>query len=740
MGKEIKVPTLDRMSVERLNRGQHPDPYACLGMHRRQGGTLLVVRALLPGAQTVRLLSAENGEPVVELLRYPDSDLFEGVPGRKRKPFPYLLEVTYSHSREVIDDPFAFSSRLDERQSHYFSEGSAERLYDWMGAHPVVRQGVPGCHFCLWAPNARAVSVVGDFNFWNASKHPMRKHPASGLWDSFIPGVGAQTNYKFSMVDAGGATRLKSDPLAFGMQHPPETASVVRPELHKHPWQDQEWMSQRIQQDKYGSPISIYEVHAGSWRRKEDEGNRYLSYAELADELIPYVLDMGFTHVQFMPLGEYPFDGSWGYQPVGLFAPSSRFGSAEEFQQLVDRFHQAGLGVLLDWVPGHFPSDEHGLARFDGTALYEHEDPRKGYHPDWNTFIYNYDRAEVRSFLIANALYWMDKYHLDGLRVDAVASMLYLDYSREPGEWIPNRHGGRENLEAVELLQQVNRRLYANFPGAFTVAEESTAWAGVSHPVDSGGLGFGFKWNMGWMNDTLSYMARDPIHRRHHHSEISFGLVYAFEENFVLPLSHDEVVHGKGSLLERMPGDSWHKFANLRACFGFMWTHPGKKLLFMGGEFAQRNEWNHDQGLDWHLLEDDAHRGVSLLVRDLNRLYRSEPALHQCDCSPEGFEWIDYSNDSQSIFAYVRWDRNRRNAMVAVVNMTPTPHSEFELGMPLAGYWQEVLNTDSEHYGGSNMGNFGGLHTREGSRHGQPCHLKMSVPPLATTVLKCPAS
>jgi 1,4-alpha-glucan branching enzyme len=636
-----------------------------------------------------------------------------------------------------LEDPYRFPSVLCDDDLYLFGEGTHEQVYQWMGAHVRQLEGVEGTLFVLWAPDADRVSVVGEFNAWDGRRHVMRKHPASGIWEIFIPGVGQGLTYKYELVASDGKSiLLKADPYAFAMQHPPETASKTA-SVQPYPWQDEQWMSTRASSsDHYHGPISIYEVHLGSWRRSPERDGGYLSYHELAAQLIPYVVDMGFTHIQLMPISEYPFDGSWGYQPIGLYAPTSRFGSPDDFKYFVDCCHDRGIGVLLDWVPGHFPTDDHGTGRFDGTSLYEHEDLRKGFHPDWNTLIYNYGRGEVISYLLSNAIYWMDQFHVDGLRVDAVASMLYLDYSREEGEWLPNIHGGRENLEAIELLKQVNSRVYFNYPGAMMVAEESTAWPGVSRPVEEGGLGFGFKWNMGWMNDTLQYMGRDPIHRQYHRGEMTFGLVYSFSENFVLPLSHDEVVHGKGSLLNKMPGDDWQKFANLRAYFGFMWTHPGKKLLFMGGEFAQLREWNHDRGLDWDLLEDERHLGMQHLVRDLNKLYRQLPALHELDCDEQGFEWIQMDNQSQSILVYLRKGYTDSPPVLVVVNLTPSTYTDYRLGAPRPGHYRECLNTDSERYGGSNMGNVGGVEARAEPWDGQPCQLSLCIPPLATLIFE----
>jgi 1,4-alpha-glucan branching enzyme len=605
---------------------------------------------------------------------------------------------------------------------YLLQEGTHYRAYEKLGAHLVPG----GVHFAVWAPNAGAVSVVGNFNGWNGEQHRMKSRSSSGIWELFVEGIGQGELYKYEITDQSGQViGQKSDPFAFFCEHPPATASIVwpLPPIHRA-------VEGRRQTNR--DPISIYEVHPGSWRRKD--GNRYLTYREMAEELVPYVRDMGFTHIELMPVSEHPFDGSWGYQPTGLFAPTSRFGTPDDFRAFIDIAHDAGLKVIMDWVPGHFPNDAHGLAHFDGTALYEHADEREGFHRDWNTCIYNYGRTEVANFLIANALFWMDRYGIDGLRVDAVASMIYRDYSRKEGEWIPNMYGGRENLEATALLRRMNEQLFARFPNATTLAEESTAWPGVSHPTGSGGLGFGFKWNMGWMHDTLEYLSRDPLYRKYHHHQLTFGLLYAFSENFVLPLSHDEVVHGKRSLLEKMPGDEWQKFANLRAYYAFMFTHPGKKLLFMGAEFAQRHEWNHDKGLDWHLLEQPQHGAVQHLVRDLNHLYQKTPALYRLDSDSRGFEWLISDAGEDGVISYLRRDDMTNERVIVVCNFTPVVRANYRIPVPSAGYYAEVLNTDSEIYGGSNVGNMGGIEAVEEGHMGRPYSLIMTLPPLATVI------
>ena len=725
---------LSAAEVEALVSGRYRDVFSVLGMHAHPSKSLLTLRAYLPGALKVELMDRNSGKQVSGLVQITDSGLFEGTAGRRRKPFDYFFRVQYPEVVLEIEDPYRFPSLLKDEDLYWFAEGTHEGLANWMGATAAVNQGVEGVQFVVWAPSASRVALVGDFNCWNGSQHGMRHHAAAGLWEIFIPGLEDGNTYKYQIQDQSGACLpLKADPYARSMQLRPQTASVVATDL-SFEWSDDQWMQTGARADQYQGPVTIYELQAGSWRRKAN--GDFLSYRELASELIPYVLDLGFTHIQLMPISEYPFDGSWGYQPIGLFAPSSRFGSPSDFKYFVDQCHQHNIGVLLDWVPGHFPTDDHGLGRFDGTCLYEHEDVRKGFHPDWNTLIYNYGRGEVVSFLISNALFWMEQFHIDGLRVDAVASMLYLDYSRKAGEWVPNEEGGRENLEAIALLRQVNSRVYSNYPQAMMVAEESTAWPGVSKPVSEEGLGFGFKWNMGWMNDTLSYMGRDPVHRKFHHGEMTFGLAYGFSENFILPLSHDEVVHGKGSLLQRMPGDPWQKFANLRAYFGFMWTHPGKKLLFMGGEFAQEREWNHDQSLDWHCLEDSAHKNVQSLIRDLNQIYREIPALHALDCDPSGFEWIDHDNSDQSILTYLRRNQDSADLVLVVVNLTPSLYSYYQIGVPVGGFFKEVLNTDSEIYGGSNAGNYGGVNTQAVAYGGYPHSLSITIPPLATAIFR----
>ncbi len=618
---------------------------------------------------------------------------------------------------------------------YLFNEGSHLRLYEKLGSHPAVRNGVPGVSFAVWAPDAEKVSVMGDFNGWDRQNCPLEPCEQSGVWEGFVPGVGQGALYKYQIISRYNGARLeKADPLAFYSEVPPRTASVVWDLGYE--WNDRRWMAQRHQRNALSAPISIYEIHLGSWMRIPEEENRSLTYRELAPRLSAYVRKLGFTHVEFLPVMEHPFYGSWGYQTTGYFAPTSRYGTPQDFMALIDHLHQEGIGVFLDWVPSHFPSDPHGLGFFDGTSLYEHSDPQKGWHPDWNSHIFNYGRDEVRSFLLSSGLFWLDKYHADGLRVDAVASMLYLDYSRKPGEWIPNRHGGRENLEAVSFLRRLNEEVYRHFPDTQTIAEESTAWGAVSRPTTMGGLGFGMKWDMGWMHDTLDYISRDPVHRRYHHNTLTFRMLYAFTENFVLPLSHDEVTHGKGSLLGKMPGDDWQKFANLRMLFGYMTGQPGKKLLFMGAEFGQWREWVHDESLEWHLMQYAPHAGVQRWVGDLNRLYRTEPALHELDFEPGGFEWVVCDDPDQSVIIFLRKAKDPAQSILVACNCTPVPRIGYRVGVPRAGLWTELLNSDAHDYGGSGWGNWGGIRADSEGAHGRPFSLSLTLPPLGMVFLK----
>jgi 1,4-alpha-glucan branching enzyme len=666
------------------------------------------------------------------LKRRHEAGFFEGPINLKERQ-PLRLEARNSGGSWSVIDPYSFGPVLGPLDDYYVAEGTHLRLYDKMGAHIIAHEGVAGVHFAVWAPNAERVSVIGDFNAWDGRRHVMRKRLGTGIWEIFIPELGEGAAYKYEIIGQGTRLPLKSDPYGFASELRPKTASRVA-RIDNFRWTDSTFLKARSERDARRSPMAIYEVHLGSWRRKD--GNQFLSYDELAQTLIPYARDLGFTHIELLPITEHPFDPSWGYQPTGLYAPTSRFGDPAGFARFVDAAHAAGIGIILDWVPAHFPTDEHGLARFDGTALYEHDDPRRGFHPDWNTAIYNFGRTEVASFLINNALFWLEIYHVDGLRVDAVASMLYLDYSRKEGEWLPNQYGGKENLEAIAFLRRTNEVCYAAHPGIVTVAEESTAFPGVSQPAYAGGLGFGFKWNMGFMHDTLQYLSRDPIHRRHHHNELTFGLLYAFSENFVLPLSHDEVVHGKGSLLNKMGGDDWQKFAGLRAYYAFMWAYPGKKLLFMGQEFAPWEEWSEARSLDWHLLDHAPHKGMQSLIRDLNALYRKSPSLHARDCEAEGFEWLIADDRDNSVFAWLRKSGGTDPLIAAVSNFTPVPRENYRLPLPAGGRWTERLNTDAPVYGGSGQGNLGAVSATPVPSHGRSFSASILLPPMATLILE----
>ncbi|SES73261.1 1,4-alpha-glucan branching enzyme [Paracoccus homiensis] len=706
-----------------LGAGQHDRPFDVLGPHKHKGRWW--VTAFHPDIASLSAIT-DTGEMPLPRIK---GDLFAGPVGAG----PYRLKaVSGGGVAWEFHDPYRFDPVLGEVDLHLLGEGTHRRLWQALGAHVMTHQGVAGTHFAVWAPNARRVSVVGQFNQWDGRRHPMRRIGGSGVWEIFLPSLSEGELYKYEILGADGSVMQKADPVGFGSQHPPEKASVVR-DISGFGWRDDLWMATRSEIQDHQAPISIYEVHLGSWRRRWDDHGRPLSYKELARDLVGYAKDMGFTHLELLPVSEFPFDGSWGYQPVGLYAPTIRFGPPHEFRDLVDAAHQAGLGVLLDWVPGHFPTDAHGLARFDGTPLYEHADPREGFHQDWNTLIYNYGRTEVQNYLISNALYWLQEYHIDGLRVDAVASMLYRDYSRKDGEWVPNRDGGRENYEAIAFMQNMNVISYGECPGIMTVAEESTSFPNVSTPVDTGGLGFGFKWNMGWMNDTLRYIQQDPVHRKYHHDQMTFGLMYAFSENFILPISHDEVVHGKGSMLRKMPGDEWQQFANLRAYYGFMWGHPGKKLLFMGCEFAQPEEWNHNGELNWHAAEQPPNKGVQALIRDLNRLYRETPALHLKDCNADGFQWIATDAD-QSTYIWLRRGDDADPPVVVACNFTPVPRDRFRIGVPRAGSWREAINTDAAIYGGSGLGNLGRVTADGPAQDGQPASMAVTLPPLSVVI------
>jgi 1,4-alpha-glucan branching enzyme len=717
--------------VQAILDARHGDPFAVLGAHAVEGG--VAIRAFLPHAETLEARSPD-GRLLAKLERRHDAGLFEGLVKGRRTPPDYRLHARNTHSAWEIDDPYRFDAVLGAMDDYLLVEGAHRRLWERLGAHVVEHQGVTGVHFAVWAPHARRVSVVGDFNDWDGRRAQMRKRIDSGIWEIFIPGAHEGSCYKYEIVGPDGSLQpLKADPFGFSGQLRPDTASKVA-RIDGFPWTDGEWLERRAHTPAHEAPISIYEVHLGSWRRRGDGG--FLSYDELADTLVPYAAEMGFTHLEFLPVSEHPLDDSWGYQPIGLFAPTSRFGDPAGFARLVDRAHAAGLGIILDWPAAHFPVDVHGLYRFDGTALYEHEDPRLGFHPDWNTAIFNFGRREVANVLMANALFWMEVFHIDGLRVDAVASMLYLDYSRKAGEWLPNARGGRENLEAEAFLKSVNATAYAEHPGVLMIAEESTTWPGVSKPTDQGGLGFGFKWNMGWMNDTLEYVSREPVHRRFHHRQLTFGLLYAFSENFVLPLSHDEVVHGKGSIAGRMPGDWWQKLAGLRGYYGFMWGYPGKKLLFMGQEFGQWREWDFGSQLDWALLDFPTHDGVRRAVADLNRLYRSRPALHRRDGDVGGFRWLVVDDEAQSVAAWLRLGAEGDPPIAVICNFTPAPRTGYRLGLPFAGTWREVFNSDAEVYGGSGMGNLGQVQAWAEGSHGLPASAEIVVPPLATVFLE----
>jgi len=710
--------------VELVVRRDHPDPHHLLGAHAANGD--VVVRAFRPGAERVRVLP-EGDEPV-EAERLHPSGVFEGVLHGASLPLRYRLAVGYPDGTEVeLDDPYTFLPTLGQLDLHLAAQGRHEQLYDKLGAHVLEVDGVAGTAFAVWAPSARSVSVVGDFNGWDGRLHPMRSLGGAGIWELFVPGVAEGARYKYELRTQSGDVQLRADPLAQEAEPPPLTASVVFRSRHR--WRDGEWLAARRAEDQLTRPVSIYEVHAGSWRPG-------LSWRELGEELGAYCGDLGFTHVELLPVMAHPFAGSWGYQVTGFFAPAARLGTPDDFRALVDSLHRRGIGVVLDWVPAHFPRDDWALARFDGTALYEHENPLRGAHPDWGTLVFNTGRNEVRNFLLASALFWLRECHADGLRVDAVASMLYLDYSRPEGGWVPNVYGGREDLDSIAFLRELNELVHAREPGVISAAEESTAWPGVSRPTYLGGLGFGFKWNMGWMHDTLGYFAHDPVHRRYHHHELTFSTIYAFTENFILPLSHDEVVHGKGSLLAKMPGDRWQQLANLRALYAYMWAHPGKKLLFMGGELAQEGEWSHDASLDWRLLEHPAHAGVQRLVRDLNAIYRAEPALYEVDFEPHGFRWLDANDAERNVLAFLRLSADGSRALACVCNLSPVPREGYRLGLPHGGRWREALNTDSELYGGSNVGNLGGVEAEPSPWHGQPWSAELVLPPLAVVWLE----
>ena len=729
--------TAEDDALDALATGTHDDPFALLGRHRAlvDSRPALVIRTLQPAAAEVLLVTADR---VYGMQRVRPEGLFEAtIPfdGAEAAEFAYRFRVREADVTRDVVDPYQFGQVLTDFDLHLFGEGTHTHAWMKLGARRLTIGNIAGVHFAVWAPNAQRVSVIGDFNRWDGRTHVMRRLVPAGIWEIFIPDLTDGACYKFEVRTPAGHLLQKADPYARRFEVPPNTASVIWTDRYE--WGDEDWMRDRPSFNSWRErPMSVYEVHPGSWQRVPEEGNRYQTYREMAGSLVPYVREMGYTHIELMPVMEHPFSGSWGYQVIGFYAPTSRFGTPDDFRYFVDQCHRYGIGVILDWVPGHFPKDRHGLAEFDGTALYEHADPRKGEHRDWGTLIFNYGRTEVRSFLLSNALFWLEEFHVDGLRVDAVASMLYLDYSRTEGDWIPNHYGGRENLDAVSFLQQLNTLTHARAPGSITVAEESTAWPAVSRPVYVGGLGFSYKWNMGWMHDTLKYMQEDPVHRRWQHGHLTFSMLYAFTENVILPFSHDEVVHGKGSMLDKMPGDVWQKHATLRALYGYMYGHPGKKLMFMGCEFGQWREWNYDQSLDWHLLDDPLHAGLRRWVRDLNHTYQRERSLHEIDFEGSGFSWIDCNDNENSVVSTMRRAHDPRDFTVMVGNFTPVPRPGYRIGVPEAGWYREVLNSDSATYGGSNLGNGGGVHAEPVPMHGFDWSITLVVPPLAFVLLK----
>lgn len=726
-------------NISRLIEGYHENPFELLGPHKVVDGSrqATAVRAYLPTTERAWVIDMSHDGIRRPMRRIHPAGLFEAIcpTDEFNGANSYMLRLDQGEGKNTtMHDPYAFPNQLTEYDLHLMGEGKHWQIYNKLGAQIMTVDGVEGVNFSVWAPNATSVSLVGDFNGWDGRRHPMRKHIPAGVWELFVPGLCEGTLYKFR-IRHGNHVFDKTDPMGFAAEVPPRTASYVV-DLNRYKWRDEQWTAHRKETDWLKRPLSFYEVHLGSWRRPGDDPSKYLTYRELAHQLVEYCTEMGYTHLELLPVGEHPFSGSWGYQPVGYYAATSRYGTPHDFMYFVDLCHQNNIGVVLDWVPAHFPRDGHGLGRFDGTPLYEHADPREGEHRDWGTLIFNYGRHEVRNYLVSNALFWMDKYHIDGLRVDAVASMLYRDYSREEGDWLPNCFGGRENLEAIDFLKEFNEQVHLQFPGSLTIAEESTAWPGVSRPTYLGGLGFSLKWNMGWMNDTRTYIHHEPIHRKYHHDQLTFSLIYAFHENFVLPFSHDEVVHGKGSMLAQMPGDLWQKFANLRTLYGYMWTHPGKKLNFMGNEFGQWNEWNYDESLQWHLLEYETHQGLQKCVADLNHLYCNEKALYELDFDYNGFEWIDCHNGDESVLSYIRKAKDPSDMAIVVCNFTPVVRSDYRLGVPRLGWYKEIFNSDAEIYGGSNVGNNGGVEAEAVEWHGRPASLKITLPPLATMVFK----
>ncbi len=724
--------------INRILSFDHYDPFQVLGLHEieQEGKKAFVIRAVNPAAQKMWMVEkTKEAKKETPMEKTHMDGLFELVITGKKDVFEYELKVEYFNGHvHSYKDPYCFLPVLTDFDLHLFSQGEHQEAYEKLGAHIMTINGVKGTHFAVWAPNARAVAVTGDFNSWDQRRHPMRVLGQSGVWEIFIPGIGEGEVYKFSIKAQNGHILEKADPYGRFSELRPKTGSVVW-DISKYKWKDSKWMKKRAQSQNLDKPMSIYEVHLGSWRKRPDEGNRYLTYKELAHELTEYVKYMNYTHVELMPVAEHPFDGSWGYQVTGYYAPTSRFGNPDEFMYFVDYLHQNDIGIIIDWVPGHFPKDVHGLAWFDGTALYEHQDPRKGEHMDWGTLIFNYGRNEVKNFLISNALFWLGKYHVDGLRVDAVASMLYLDYSRKAGEWVPNQFGGRENLEAIDFMKKLNELVYSLYPGATTAAEESTAFGGVSRPTYVGGLGFEFKWNMGWMNDTLDYFSKEAIHRKYHQGELTFSLIYAFSENFVLVLSHDEVVHGKGSILNKMPGDVWQKFANTRLLYTYMWTHPGKKLLFQGQDFGQWDEWKEEHSIDWHLCQYEPHWRLQKMLSDLNKLYINEPALYEVDFEPFGFEWIDFYDSDNSILSFIRRARDG-SFVVVILNFTPVPRENYRVGVFFEGFYKEIFNSDSSEYYGANIGNNGGVWADHVSWQGKSYSINLTIPPLAGIIFR----
>ncbi len=727
--------TVQKDDIYRIIYTEHHDPFSVLGAHiiHHKDTRLVAVRAFRPDAENISILISNKEYKMSKLI---EDGFFEGILDDHTEIIPYMLKVKRKDGgEEIYYDSYSFLPTLTEFDLYLFNSGDHHKIYEKLGAHSIKINGINGVQFAVWAPNARSVSVIGNFNNWDRCRHAMRVLGASGIWEIFIPELNEGELYKFQIKTQSGYILEKTDPYASEMELRPRTASKVN-FLQNYKWDDQSWLEKRKNSDHLGEPISIYEVHLGSWARVPEENNRWLTYRESAERIVKYVKEIGFTHVELMPIMEHPFDGSWGYQVTGYFAPTSRYGTPEDFMYFVDYCHQNDIGVILDWVPAHFPKDQFALGEYDGTHLYEHADPRKGEHQDWGTFIFNYGRKEVRNFLISNALYWIEKYHVDGLRIDAVASILYLDYSRKEGEWIPNQYGGRENIEAIDFLKDVAKLVQKYYPGALIIAEESTAWPGVTTGIEYGGLGFSLKWNMGWMHDMLQYFSKDPVHRKYHHNNLTFALLYAFSERFMLPLSHDEVVHGKASLLHKMPGDDWQKFANLRLLFGFMYGFPGKKLIFMGGEFGQRDEWNHEKSLDWHLCQFSPHSGMQRWIKDLNNIYKKESALHQVDFHYSGFEWIDFHDKGNSIISFIRKSYDGKDKIIVVCNYTPIPRFGYRVGVPDEGTYEEILNSDSSYYLGSNVGNAGEIKTEPISQHGRSYSLNLVLPPLAVIFLK----